>query len=96
MNELFIYYRVRSADAPGTQAAVAQLQAQLRTRYPQLIARLLCRPIDDKGVQTWMETYASDEGISDEMQTDIEARASALLTMLAGPRHSEVFVPCAW
>ena len=96
MNELFIYYRVRSADAPGAQAAVAQLQAQLRTRYPHLIARLLCRPIDDNGLQTWMETYAIENGITDAMQTDIEARASALLTMLAGPRHTEVFVPCAW
>jgi hypothetical protein len=96
MNELFIYYRVRSADAPGAQAAVAQMQAQLRVDYPRLIARLLRWPIEDNGLQTWMETYASDDGISDAMRADIETRALALSPMLAGSRHIEVFIPWAW
>ena len=96
MSELFIYYRVRSADAPAVQAAVAQLQAQLRTDYPRLIARLLRRPVEEDGLQTWMETYASDDGIGDAMRIDIETRALALSSVLAGPRHTEVFVPCAW
>ena len=95
MNELFIYYRVRSADAPAAQAGVAQLQAQLRTEYPRLMARLLRRPVEESGLQTWMETYASDDGISDAMRADIENRALALSPLLAGPRHTEVFVPCA-
>ena len=43
-----------------------------------------------------MEIYASDDGISDAMRIDIETRALALLPVLAGPRHTEVFVPCAW
>ena len=96
MDELFIYYRVRSADALAAQAAVAQFQAQLRTDYPRLIARLLRRPIEDNGLQTWMETYASDDGIGDAMRIDIETRALALSPVLDGPRHTEVFIPCAW
>ena len=96
MNELFIYYRVRSADAPTAQAAVAQLQARLRTDYPRLIARLMRRPIEENGLQTWMEIYASDEGIGEAMRIDIETRALALSSLLDGPRHTEVFVPCAW
>ena len=96
MDELFIYYRVRSADAPAAQAAVAQFQARLRTDYPRLIARLLRRPIEENGLQTWMEIYASDDGIEDAMRIDIENRALALSPVLAGPRHTEVFIPCAW
>ncbi len=96
MRELFIYYRVRRADALDAQAAVSQLQAQLRTRYPRLRTRLLRRPAEEHGSQTWMETYASDGGISAQMQTDIEWTARALAPFIDGPRHTEVFVACAW
>jgi hypothetical protein len=96
MNELFIYYRVRSADAQSAHAAVEQLHAHLRSQYPRLSARLLRRPAEENELQTWMETYASEDGISDAMQLDIETQARALLPLLAGPRHTEVFVPCAW
>jgi len=96
MNELYIYYRFRSADASTALAAVAQMQAHLRSDYPRLIARLLLRPIEDNGLQTWMETYAVDDGISDAMRIDIETRALELSSFLASPRHIEVFVPCAW
>ena len=43
-----------------------------------------------------METYAIATGIDDAMQTDIETEAHALLTMIEGARHAEVFVACAW
>jgi hypothetical protein len=99
MRELFVYYRVRPADAPAALAAVRQLHAQLRHAYPGLRARLLHRPDDDKDLQTWMETYQTDptrDGMAADLQADIEARAHALLApLLQGPRHTEVFIACA-
>jgi len=95
MRELFIYYRVRAADAQAAQAAVSQLHAQLRATYPRLGARLLRRPADETGSQTWMETYASPDGITDAMQARIESGALMLAPLIDGPRHTEVFVACA-
>jgi hypothetical protein len=60
MRELFVYYRVRTADSALASVAAQAMQAQLRTRHPELIARLLCRPDTGGGEQTWMETYAAD------------------------------------
>ena len=101
MRELFIYYRLRSIDAAAAQAAVHAIQAQLREQYPQLIPRLLRRPEEADGRQTWMETYATDPvrdrdrvGISAELQREIEARACVLMPLLDGPRHTEVFIAC--
>lgn len=95
MNELFIYYRARPERAPAVQAAVAQLHARLRAQHPALVARLLQRPGEDKGLQTWMETYASDAGIGSDLQAQIEEQAHALLPLIEGPRHVEVFIACA-
>ena len=95
MRELFIYYRVRAADAREAQAAVSQLHAQLCGTYPRLNARLLRRPAEENGSQTWMETYASPDGISDAMQTRIESEALVMAPLIDGPRHIEVFVACA-
>jgi Domain of unknown function (DUF4936) len=100
MRELFIYYRLRSSDAIAAQAAVATFQAQLKQRYPALIARLLRRPEEADGQQTWMETYSTDpmrdpHGIDADLQTAIEIHATSLSPWLTSPRHTEVFVPCA-
>jgi hypothetical protein len=99
MRELFIYYRVRSSNAADTQQAVIDFQAQLRNRFPQLMARLLRRPEEEDGRQTWMETYSANSlrdptGIDAGLQTEIEARALALLPLIDGPRHTEVFIAC--
>ena len=99
MRELFIYYRLRSSDPAAALAVVLSYQALLRTRHPALIARLLHRPIDGGALQTWMETYSTDPmreptGISPEIQSEIEAQALALLPMLTGTRHTEVFSAC--
>ena len=95
MRELFIYYRVRAVDARELQAAVSQLHAQLRGMYPELSARLLRRPTEENGSQTWMETYASPDGVTDAMQTRIESEALMLAPLIDGPRHTEVFIACA-
>ncbi|MEP6874945.1 MAG: DUF4936 family protein [Burkholderiales bacterium] len=95
MRELFVYYRVRSDNAAPAHTAVQRLHAQLRHDHPHVSARLLRRPEEGNGVQTWMEIYAAESGITDEMQARIEADARALLPLIDGPRHAEVFIECA-
>lgn len=46
---------------------------------------------------TWMETYAvnargSPAGVTAAIESAIEAEAAPLLSMIDGPRHTEVFV----
>ena len=102
MRELFIYYRLRSIDAQAARSLVLDFQAQLRTQYPQLVARLLHRPDPNDaagGPQTWMETYSTDPmrepaGVTAALQSEIEAKAAVLAPLLDGPRHIEVFTTC--
>lgn len=102
MRELFIYYRIHASNAACALDAAQAMQQGLCTRYPKLAARLLRRP-DEPGEkpntqQTWMEIYsfAAPGGVPPELQTEIEARAAAVLqAFIAGSRHTEVFVPCA-
>jgi len=100
MRELFVYYRVRADDAEAALPLVRGLQARLIEQHLGLVARLLRRPETNDGTQTWMETYAIDpghapEGVSAALQAAIEAEACALLPLLEGPRHTEVFLACA-
>ena len=100
MRELFVYYRVHSAQAPVVRAAVLAFQAELTSRHPTLRARLLRRAHETDGEQTWMETYATDPltdgiGITQSMQADIEASARVLAPFVQGVRHTEVFIACA-
>jgi Domain of unknown function (DUF4936) len=100
MRELFIYYRVRVANAALALAAVQRLQAQLQSLHPQLRPRLLRRTDEVDGAQTWMETYSTDAmrdpaGITAELQAAIETLAQPLAPLLDGPRHTEVFIACA-
>lgn len=101
MRELFIYYRSSADRAAEVGARVHKFQARLCGRHPQLVARLLRRPEPRDGLLTWMETYSistmhSPEGISNELQQDIEAEAASLADCIVGPRHTEVFNACAW
>ena len=101
MRELFIYYRLRSTDAAAALVAVQVCLAQLRQQYPSLSTRLLRRPDEVDGLQTWMEIYSTDPmrepaGVSAELQTVIEAQTNAALQpWRVGARHTEVFVACA-
>ena len=95
MRELFVYYRVRSADTAAAHAAVRAMQHGLRQTHPGLATRLLTRAGEGDGLQTWMETYSlagSAEGIAPGIETQIEARAASWSDLLAGPRHVEAFV----
>ena len=100
MRELFIYYRVQVAQEARARRLVETLQSQLCAQFPQLVARLLRRPEDSGGQQTWMETYSTNpmlsaQGVTVQIQAAIEAKAGALTPHIVGPRHTEVFVPCA-
>jgi len=101
MRELFIYYRSNADRQAEVADAVRAFQARLCGRHPGLVARLLCRPELRDGLHTWMETYSiptmhSPDGVSAELQQDIEAEAAALAAVIVGARHTEVFLPCAW
>jgi uncharacterized iron-regulated membrane protein len=100
MRELFIYYRIPVADAAAARTLVDAFQARLRQRHPGLSARLLRRPDERDKQQTWMETYSFDSsvqvhGVTPELQAEIETQARALGHLIAGDRHTEVFIPCA-
>ena len=110
MRELFVYYRVRSAQTDAAHRAALAFQGELRLRHPALMARLLRRAenpihridsdIADAGEQTWMETYAIDArtdaaGVSQALQAEIEAGGRALAPFIRGTRHTEVFIACA-
>ena len=101
MRELFVYYRVLASDSVAAQTALQAMQARLRARHPGLLARLLHRPDAQDGVETWMETYAfpadhGGDGVDASLQATIEAEAAAHAALIAGPRHTEVFIACAW
>jgi hypothetical protein len=92
MRELFIYYRVREADAGAARNAVMAMHDTLRSSHSGLRARLLIRRGDD--VQTWMETYATaagSPGIDAALEALIEARARDLVPFIDGTRHVEAF-----
>lgn len=101
MRELFIYYRSPADRQAEVVERVRAFQARLCRRHPQLVARLLRRPELRDGHQTWMETYAlptmhSPDGVSAELQQDIEVEATCLAGCIEGARHTEVFIACAW
>jgi len=95
MRELYVYYRVREADAAAAQRDIESLHAELRRGYAGLEARLLRRPESSDGLQTWMAIYARPthpQGVDESVQADIEARAGQRAVHVDGPRHVEVFV----
>lgn len=97
---VYVYYRVQAADLVDAVQAARALQAQLRDRWPGLQAELLARPeAGSDDARTLMEVYALDAepgGLDAPRQAAIEAAAAqALAPWLQGPRHVEVFTPCA-
>ena len=99
MPELFIYYRVNAHHATEARVRVLEWQRELRATHPALRCRLLIRPVEREGLQTWMETYAlgDPEHGSDviHLRERIEQGPPALQSRIVGERHVEEFVPCA-
>ncbi|MDO9236021.1 MAG: DUF4936 family protein [Aquabacterium sp.] len=98
--ELFVYFQLDVRQADAVQAAVIDMQAQLRSEFPGLRARLLKRIDASSGSETWMETYAmapsdSVDGVTEALSSTIEQRAAAWRDLLDGTRHVELFAACA-
>ena len=86
--DLYVYYRVRDDAAATLLPLVAAMQAQLGAAH-RVSAALKRRPGSHDGLQTWMEVYpAAPAGFTDALHT----AASGFAALLAGPRHTEVFV----
>lgn len=96
LRTLFIYYRVATAQALPARQAVKAMQAGLCDRHVGLKAELMRRTEEKDGMQTWMELYSHPAGVSPELEAEIARAAEALRqAWIQGPRHLEVFVPCA-
>jgi len=94
MRELFVYYRIETANTVAARAAVEAMHARLRGLHSGLVARLLVRDEDGSASPTWMEAYAlpgSAEGVDRRLEAAIEAAAAAWAHLLVGPRHVEAF-----
>jgi tartrate dehydratase beta subunit/fumarate hydratase class I family protein len=95
--DLYIYYKVKDADAVSLQAAVAAMQSTLAQRHG-VAGKLKRRPETKDGVQTWMEVYESTpDGFAALL--DSAVHEAGVLAWIAGLRHTEVFLdvipPCA-
>ena len=96
MVDLYVYYKVRSADAVALAPRVRAMQADLAARAGVSV-QLKHRPQDQDGLQTWMEVYP---GVAAGFDA-VLARAvdgAGIAPLLAGPRRAEVFTdlpPCA-
>lgn len=106
MIDLYVYYKVREADAAALAPRVRAMQARLAggaapERSWQCIGQLKRRPETRDGLQTWMEVYpACDAAFAAAVEA--AAQGAGLAALIQGPRRAEVFVdlpedatPCA-
>jgi hypothetical protein len=94
---VFVYYRVRGADAARAIAAIAAFQTRLRASMPGLNGTLSRRVADGGAdLMTLMESYEHTGTSSTDWQHDVERQAQGqLATWIVGERHVEIFEPCA-
>lgn len=96
MVDLYVYYKVRDADAARLAPLVRAMQARL-ARDAGVAPALKRRPGSSEALQTWMEIYPAVPGDF----APVLARAATdagIDHLLAGPRRVEVFTdlpPCA-
>jgi len=90
---LFVYYKVPSEDRGAALAAVATLRERIAAALPHIHLECMQRPAIANGVETWMEIYRSDVGISEEGAQRIEAAVSQIPTLARWPRAREIFIP---
>jgi hypothetical protein len=90
MVDLYVYYSLRPADAGKAEALVREMQARLSATHGAH-ASLKRRPHLKDGLLTWMEVYTA---VAEGFQVSLAQAAaeSGLLELLAGARHTEVFV----
>ncbi|KQQ45077.1 hypothetical protein ASF61_20805 [Duganella sp. Leaf126] len=94
--DLFIYYKVREADAARLRAAVVAMQAHLADQFA-VTSQLKRRPEASDGVQTWMEIYPDAPG-NFAATLAVAVERAGLSQWIIGNRHVEAFMdvlPCA-
>lgn len=92
MIDLYVYYKVREADAQALAPRVRALQARVGVQ-----AQLKRRPDASAGLQTWMEVYPD---VDDDFPARLDAAAldAGVKGLIDGPRRAEIFTdlpPCA-
>jgi Domain of unknown function (DUF4936) len=91
---LFVWFRVAREHEAAVVSAVHELQARWSAQGLQ--CELLRRADDAPDEITLMEVYRAAGGVDATWQARIEDEAGACLApWLAGPRHIEMFEPCA-
>lgn len=85
MRDLYIYYRVRDEHAAQLAPRVRAMQAALGS------GQLKRRPGASDGVQTWMEVYP-DAPAGFDTALALAVSQAALPELIAGERHTEVFM----
>lgn len=89
MQELYVYYRVKSENAALLQARANGMQALL-ARTHGISGFLKRRPEEKDGCHTWMEVYpAAAPGFLDRLQAAVLQAGLPELTV--GERRTEVF-----
>jgi hypothetical protein len=93
MVDLYVYYMLRPEDAGKAESLVRDMQARLRATHGAH-ASLKRKPHLKDGLLTWMEVYTS---VAEGFQVSLAQAAaeSGLVELLAGARHTEVFVDLA-
>jgi hypothetical protein len=89
MNDLYIYYQVRDADAALLAPRVRAMQARLGVEHG-VTGQLKRRPETKDGLQTWMEIYPDTKTGFDAALAEAAAD-SALVQLTTGKRHTEIF-----
>ncbi len=89
MNDLYIYYQVRDADAALLAPRVRTMQARLGLEHG-VTGQLKRRPETKDGLQTWMEIYPGTKAGFDCALAAAVADAE-LAQLTNGKRHTEIF-----
>lgn len=88
--DLFIYYRVATANTKTMQKKIVDMQAALREQWPVSTA-LKRRPELKDGCETWMEIYTQvPDDFPSALATAVDQ--AQVLALTEGPRHVETFV----
>jgi hypothetical protein len=90
MVDLYVYYKVRSADAAALAPRVRALQADVAAHLG-VAGQLKRRPEARDGLQTWMEVYPVTDTAFPAALAQLVA-AAGLDNAFAGGRHAEAFV----
>lgn len=89
MNDLYIYYQVREADAAALALRVRAMQERLHAER-HVTGQLKRRPETKDGMQTWMEIYPAATA-SFDAALGVAVQDAALAELIAGERHTEIF-----